>query len=136
VYINADLVEGADVDATKEFYSEFGATTGTTLRLVKPWRGSRRVIIGDAWFGSKKTCEELAEFGFRGILSLKTAHRGYPKKYMLSKIPNRGDVYAMETKVNLGYEGEGEELSIYAAGHRDKRPMLLVSTCGLLVDGP
>lgn len=42
----------------------------------------------------------------------------------------------METKVNLGLEGEGMEITVYGAGHRDKKPMLLVATAGLLVDGP
>jgi hypothetical protein len=37
------------------------------------------VIIGDSWFGSKKTVEELAEWDLYGIFSVKNAHRGFPK---------------------------------------------------------
>jgi hypothetical protein len=42
----------------------------------------------------------------------------------------------MVSKVNLGYDGEGKEIEVYAAGHRDKKPMLVVSTCGMLLPGP
>lgn len=42
----------------------------------------------------------------------------------------------MQSTVNLGYEGEGKELQVYACGHRDKKPMLLVASCGLLLPGP
>lgn len=136
VFINAEFVEGREVDSQRLFFFDYGATTACTLRLCHRWRGSLRTVIGDAWFGSCKTVEELKEIGLHSIMSLKTAHKGYPKKHILSKIPERGDVYAMESKVRLGREGEGKEISVYAVGHRDKKPMLLVATAGLLVDGP
>lgn len=136
VFLNAEFVEGKQVDSQKEYLMEFGSTTATTIRLCRPWRGSKKTVIGDAWFGSKKTAEELAEFGLRSVLSVKNAHKGYPKAEILSKIPNRGDVYTMQSKINLGYEGEGREVRLLAMGHRDKKPMLVVGTAGLLVDGP
>jgi hypothetical protein len=94
------------------------------------------VVIGDAWFGSVKTCEEMMENGLEGIFSLKTAHRGYPKKLMLESIPQRGDTHFRQTTVKLGWEGEGAERHILAAAHRDRKPMLLVGTVGMLENGP
>jgi hypothetical protein len=108
LFLNAEFAEGRDIDARKKYYAEFGATTGTMLRLCERWSGSGRVIIGDSWFGSVKTAEELAEFDLKCILSVKTAHRGFPKSTLLAAIPNRGDVKAFTLNSQLGYEGEGK----------------------------
>ena len=40
VFLGFDPVEGAEQDAKKEFFSDFGSTTATTLRLAKRWFGS------------------------------------------------------------------------------------------------
>lgn len=86
MYVALEFVEGAAIDARKEFSAEFGATTACTLRLVKRYKGSNKVIIGDSWFGSKKTVEELGEWDLYGIFSVKNAHRGFPKRKLLDSI--------------------------------------------------
>lgn len=80
--------------------------------------------------------EELREKGLYGIFSVKTAHKGYPKKKLLETTLARGSADFMTTTVDLGYEGEGPELTILAGCHRDKKPMCVVATCGLLDEGP
>lgn len=47
-----EMCEGKDVDSTKQWFAEFGATTATTLRLTKKYHHTGKEIIGDAWFGS------------------------------------------------------------------------------------
>ena len=42
---------------------EYGHTTATTMRLVKPWFGTQRVLAADSWFASVKTAEALADNG-------------------------------------------------------------------------
>lgn len=37
VLLNAEIVEGAEVDANKEYNEQYGKSTGCTLRLCKPW---------------------------------------------------------------------------------------------------
>ena len=61
MFLDIDRVEGVEADSKKEFYSDFGATTATTLRLCKKWFGSKKVIVADSWFGSCKTAEVLRE---------------------------------------------------------------------------
>ena len=43
----------------KEFTKERGATTATTLRLCKPWKGSGRIVVGDIRFGSVETAIQM-----------------------------------------------------------------------------
>ena len=136
VFLGFDPVEGAEQDAKKEFYSDFGSTTATTLRLAKRWFGSRRVVVADSWFGSLKTCEELRENGLHSVLCVKTGHRGYPKQRLLDECTERGQVVTLKTDVTLGWHGEGETVPIVAMCHRDKKPMTLVASCGLTLQGP
>ena len=76
-------MEGKDIDASKEFFTEFEALTSTTLRLAKRWFGSNRCIVADAWFSPCQTSEELRENDLHFILSIKNGHHGYPKKELL-----------------------------------------------------
>lgn len=77
-------------------------------------------MVADSWFGSLRTAEELAEWGLNSILCVKTGSGGYPKAEMQQALNNRGDTLFLQTKVRLGYEGEGDEVVIYAGGHKDK----------------
>ena len=80
VMLAAEVVEGKVVDATKKWFAETGATTSCTLRLVEPYKGTGRVVIGDSWFGSCKTAEWLLDvMGLYSILSVKIGHKGFPK---------------------------------------------------------
>jgi len=72
-------VKNATLMKEKEFFAEFGTTTATTVRLMKPFFGSGRVCLGDSWFGSVKTCCALLERGVYSVLNVKRAHRGFPK---------------------------------------------------------
>lgn len=136
--LNIDLVEGAETDRRKRFMAETGnkQSTATTLRLVEPWRGSGKVIVGDSWFGSLRTAEELAEWGLYSCLCVKQGTSGYPKAEMREALRERGDTKFMYTKVRLGYEGEGDEILVYAGGHMDKAPLTLVGTVGMSLPGP
>ena len=136
VVISAEFVEGKVPDSKKWGYDLYGATTSTTLRLVKPWFGSGKVVIGDSWFGSLSTCEELKENGLHSILSIKNGHAGFPKQELLDLCKERGDTAMFKCDVQLGWEGQGDEATLYASGHMDKKPLLLVSDCGLLIEGP
>ncbi len=39
ILLNAEIVEGTDVDATKQYNDIYGKSTGCTLRLCQPWHG-------------------------------------------------------------------------------------------------
>lgn len=89
ILLNAEMVEGKEADASKEYRDHVGATTATTLRLVKPWRGTGRTVVGDSWFGSCNTAEWLVdEMGLHSILAIKTGHAGYPKTELIAEVQN------------------------------------------------
>lgn len=126
------------MDARKKYYAEVGnkQSTATTLRLVEPWRGSKRVVIGDSWFGSVRTAEELAEIGLHSILCVKGGHAGYPRDELRAVMKERGDTKFLKTDVRLGYEGEGDVITFYAGAHMDKKALTLVGDCGMTIPGP
>eukprot|EP00798_Chlamydomonas_sp_ICE-L_P002138 gene2138-18187_t len=90
IVFNVELVEGKEQDSLKEFYAEYGATLATTLRLCKPWFGSGRQILADSWFGSVKCCLEMYSCGLFCIMSVKTAHKGFPKGKIKAALKERG----------------------------------------------
>ena len=136
IWLDRDLVEGKEADSKKEFFADFGSTTSTTLRLARRWFGSGKCIVADAWFGSCRTAEELRENGVHCIMSVKIGHKGYPKKELLEACKERGQVKTLKCQVQLGWENEGPVEDFYAMCHMDKKPMLIISTCGMTLPGP
>ena len=61
IMLSAELYEGKDVDATKQYRDQVGATTACTLRLTAPYKGSARIVVADSWFGSRQTAEWLMD---------------------------------------------------------------------------
>jgi len=127
VCLGAELVEGVEADHKKEFFTEYGASAATTLRLCKRFKGGGHVVVGDSWFGSRKTVEALlTELGLYSILCIKNGFRGYPKKRLLRSLHARRDMCFMCTDVEV--RGRGRKL--IAGGHMDKTPLLLCASTG------
>lgn len=129
ILLNAEICEGKAVDATKKWQEELGAACAYTLRLSEPWHGSGRILIGDAWFGSYKTCYELLDHGLFSVLNVKVGTKRFPKKEMREAVPSRGDTHHMKVEVPGGH-------TIFASAHRDVQPMSLVHSCGTSLPGP
>eukprot|EP00963_Diacronema_lutheri_P005129 scaffold379_cov383-Pavlova_lutheri.AAC.3 len=109
VCFRMEPVENAGLMKEKEFFAEFGTTTATTLRLMKPFFGSGRVCLGDCWFG---------------------AHRGYPKgalQRFLSSEPNQPRLTICIPEVSV----RRTRTLIKATAHRGPAgvPLCLVSSC-------
>lgn len=133
VMLNVEMAEGKDKDAAKEYRDEVGATTATTLRLAKPFKGTGRCVIGDSWFGSCNTAEWLwDECGLHSILAIKTGHRGFPKARLIADIS--GERFT-QSFYKTSVEMERGTTTFYAGGFMDKKPMLLVGTCGTSLPG-
>jgi len=83
--ITIEICKGKETHKDLEFFkeksrfdgSEYGHTTATTLRLIKPWFGTQRVLGGDSWFASVKTAEACAERGTYFVGDVKTATRRF-----------------------------------------------------------
>lgn len=133
IMLNVEVVEGKEADAKKKYRDEVGATTSCTIRLTEPWRGTGRIVVGDSWFGSCNTAEWLMDVnGLYSIMAVKTGHKGFPKKLLVDKISSiRFSSAFMTVNVHL----DCGIVPFIAAGHMDKKPMLLVGTCGMSVPG-
>ena len=93
--IYAEIQQGKQLMSKRQWFREYGATTACVIRMVqgtvncgqRPDDTKRDLYYGDSWFASLKTamcCSELCKSEFIGIV--KTAHRGYPKAYLESKM--------------------------------------------------
>lgn len=127
--LRLELNEGKDVSAQLDFYSEFGATTATVLRLCERYKGSGRVVVGDSWFASVKTAVALHKWGLYFIGPIKTATRSYPKAFLLAQpLSERGKHFCLQAT----HEG----VHLTALVWRDKKTKLFVATCGATIDSP
>lgn len=78
IMVHMELCEGKEIDRKKKYTTEFGATTGTTLRLLEPYFYEGRIVIGDAWFGSFKTAVQLKIHGTDCVMNVKLAKAKFP----------------------------------------------------------
>lgn len=53
--VSSEAEEGNMIMRKKEFCDKWQYTTATSLRLVKQWFGTGRIVVGDSWFGSIET---------------------------------------------------------------------------------
>jgi len=157
IMVNFELYEGKEAMKDREYCRDYQATTATTLRLVKPFKGLGKIAVADSWFGSVQSARGLYdELGTYAVLNVKTAHTGYPKKELfeivwsmsnggnpskkeakeLSRFPKHGGKRGLHAGfVKLFDIKGGETIEMLAAGHNAKKPMLLISTAGNLLPG-
>ena len=125
--IFVEMYEGKTRMAKKEFVQEYGKNPAKALRCVKPWFNTGRLVILDAGFASVKCAIGMAEHGLYMIGNVKVGHTGFPKQWLLNKVPNKGDrVAALSTFTT----SDGQEWSMLAAADKDKQPMALLGTAG------
>ena len=61
-------------------------------------------------------------------MNVKNNHKRFPKKIILDQLATRDDRAHMVVRVEGGYE-------VYASGHMDVQPMVLVHTTGTSLEG-
>ena len=103
-----------------------------------------RVLIADSWFGSVPCAKALFSKGIFSVMNVKTAHKGFPKSEMMAVVgeikgasedararrrARRGKKIAFTMKTAVG----GKELTLLAAGHNKKVPLLLIATHGTML---
>ena len=131
VLFRMDIQEGGEEMKKKPENKEYGAGTACLIRLTKNLVGTGRIVIADSWFGSFKACREMLSRGLFSILNVKTAHSNFPKLRLLSGLTNRGDWLSFTRSTDV----DGEERTLTACGHLDKKPMLLVASCATTLAG-
>jgi len=129
ILLRLEIQEGADAMAKKKFADIHKYHTAVTLRLVEPWFGSNRIIVGDSAFASFATVIALLMVGlfFRGIV--KTCSTLFPMKWFKrwgSTNPPRGSNVQLLTNVMV----RGVSRVIMAVGWMCKLPKYFISSCG------
>jgi hypothetical protein len=83
IMLNLQMLEGKERENLKKWNLQYGFGCSVLMRCIEYWRGSGRHVIADSAFGSPKTLMAVHnELGMYSSLCVKTAHTGYPKKYM------------------------------------------------------
>ena len=121
-----------ELQRTEDHTGAHGHGTQVTLDLVSPWSRTRteRVILGDSYFASLKTCRALKDVNLRFIGPVKSCHAGFPQKYFNNlRMNNRGEHYALYTI------DDSDRLEIMAYTWMDKNRMQYVSTASSTYHG-
>ena len=112
----------------KEFTGLLGATAETCLCLMKAWKGTGRVVIGDSWFGSVKSAINLMKSnGLYSILLVKTAHKLYPRALLAERELARGEWVSATATI--------EDVNLIATKFVDLQVKQFISTCSCTVSG-
>lgn len=111
----------------KEFVQPWGKNPTKAMRCVKNSFSSARCVILDSGFASLKCATGMAEHGMYMIGNVKSGHAGFPKKWLLDHVPERGNRVACSTVIETS---SGGEWNVLAAADRDKQPMTLIGTAG------
>ena len=105
------------------------------------------MLIADSWFGSVACALALYKHMVFAVMNVKTAHKGYPKDDLLEivgeikgntenakrlRAERRGKQAAFRKVFSV--EG-GRQVTLVAAGHNKKVPLLLVSTYSTMLPG-
>ena len=91
IVLNMELYEGTDLMKNKDHVQEYGATTATTLCLIRPYHGSGRRVVADSWSSSVKSAVELRKRGLFSIMLVKTAHKNFPRTLLGEACLQRGE---------------------------------------------
>ena len=129
IVITLEVVKRKQLDAANKVRDEVDATVACTLRLTDNRKGCCRIVIEDSWIGSCNTAEWLMDVnGLYSILAIKTGHKGFPKQQLVEKIS--GECFS-SAFMQVDVELECGTFPFYAGGHMDKKPMVLIATCGM-----
>jgi hypothetical protein len=77
--LHLKLVEGMDLTETSLLHR-----TKVLKHVVLPWFGSNRTVSADSYFALVGAAKELYRNGLRFIGVVKTATKGFPKKYLIN----------------------------------------------------
>lgn len=132
--------------AKKEFNDRYPKSIALTLRMVKPFFSSSRVLIADSWFGSVACALALFQHGLFAVMNVKTATKGYPKEELLAEvdeIKGRGEANRAARRARRGkqiafirtFEVGSRQVTLTAGGHNKKVPLLLIATAKSMLPG-
>lgn len=141
-----EVYEGKEAMAKKKFNDQDSKSIALTLRMVEPYFSTGRVVIADSWFGSVAYALALFKYGVFAVMNVKTATKNYPKEQLMAVVDEikgnsaeararrrerRGKQVAYVRKYQVG----SQQVSLLAAGHNKKVPLLLIATHSSMLEG-
>ena len=141
-----EVYEGKDAMATQEYCDRYPKSVALTLRMVKRFFSTGRVLIADSWFGSVACALALFQHGVFAVMNVKTNTKGYPKDELMAEVDEikgktdearqrrrerRGKQIAFVKTVKVG----SRQVTLTAGGHNKKVPLLLISTASSMLPG-
>jgi len=133
IMVRLKLVKGQlDNERMQREDSDDTGLHGTRVlkELVKPWKDSGRLVVGDSYFASVPACIDLYKWGLRFIGVVKTATKQFPQAYLSRvELPTRGDykgVVNIDDTINL-------KLLAFVWVDKDRR--YFISNCSNLSPG-
>ena len=151
-FLGVEIQEGAEAHRLQEWFDEYGHTTATSLRLLKPWfKGPRRpeepwykgpdqrlrACYGDSWFMGVNALEAFfVESGkvIYGLGDVKTNTSRLPVAELRSACgPDSGDWATFTSSLHLE---DDTHMNVMALAHRRGGEVhTYLSTCGLSIRG-
>ena len=81
--------KGLSFHGVLKYTDTYSKSVATTLRLVEPWMGSGRCVVGDSWFGNVGCAAALIDNGLACVFAIKTAHRFFPAEGLTALLNDR-----------------------------------------------
>ena len=106
IIFGMELQESPSAMDKKEFSMHMMKTTACTLRLVKPYFGTKRCVVGDSWFASVPCAIELLKRGlyFTGIVKGRSSE--FPKTFFhesaFDSDSKRGETRTLHSNTEYG----------------------------------
>ena len=108
---------------------DWAASNHLSYTHVIIFSGSGRIVVGDSWFGSVKSCVELwNNNGLYSIMLVKTAHKKYPQELLWGSNIERGQWVCATS--------EFDGVKVMATRFLDLQEKLFISSCSTSLDGP
>lgn len=132
--------------AKKEFNDIYPKSIALTLRMLKPFFSSGRVLVADSWFGSVACALALFKHGIFCVMNVKTATKDFPKDELMAEVDEikgksaesraarrarRGKQIAFTRTYQVG----SRQVVLTAGGHNKKVPLLLIATTQSMLPG-
>jgi hypothetical protein len=99
ILLNAELCDSKAREALKRYVALYLPHTAVTLRVLVPYHGSGREVIGDSYFASVSTAIALLGVGLFFIGNVKSCHKRFPKALIQARIKTRGDAVHMAVTI-------------------------------------
>lgn len=140
IIMRLDIMEGKQRQAMKEYSDLLLEGTAITLRVMKPWFSTGRIVHADSAFSSVYGLLQCRTHGLHFMGLVKTATKEFPINYLKKQAdnyghnapkPRGGHIALVSDEAPDGTKHD----PIWALGWYDVKAKFLVSSCGTTLPG-